>query len=161
MNGNWLFHSLSRHPYSLKLKGLRWGDVDFENGTITFHVPKTAHHGNGYAEPVIPMFGNCRSREFLQAERNELLEDFDPKTNRLNEQPVSLELSLEIDSAQAFEVGVKVRCSPDGKEQAAIVYDAVAHQLKIDMTQSTLRKDVAYLDSPIAMAIAEKPSATV
>jgi hypothetical protein len=107
------------------------------------------------------MFGNCRSREFLQAERNELLEDFDPKTNRLNEQPVSLELSLEIDSAQAFEVGVKVRCSPDGKEQAAIVYDAVAHQLKIDMTQSTLRKDVAYLDSPIAMAIAEKPSATV
>lgn len=71
----------------------------------------------------------------------------------------SLELALEIDPAQAFEVGVKVRCSPDGKEQTAIVYDAVSHRLKIDMSQSTLRNDVVYLDSPIAMAIEQKPRA--
>ncbi len=50
----------------------------------------------------------------------------------------SLELSLEIDPAQAFDVGVKVRCSPDGKEQTAIVYDAVSHQLKIDMTRGAV-----------------------
>jgi sucrose-6-phosphate hydrolase SacC (GH32 family) len=71
-----------------------------------------------------------------------------------NVQGDSLELALEIDPKQALEVGLKVRCSPDGKEQTAIVYDPVARMLKIDMSQSTLRSDVSYSDSPIGMAIA-------
>jgi len=73
-----------------------------------------------------------------------------------NIQGDSLELALEIDPAQAIEVGVKVRCSPDGKEETAIVYDAVAKMLKIDMTQSTLRSDVSYSYTPLDMAIAGK-----
>jgi sucrose-6-phosphate hydrolase SacC (GH32 family) len=71
-----------------------------------------------------------------------------------NIQGDSLELALEIDPAQAIEVGVKVRCSPDGKESTAIIYDAVAKMLKIDMTQSTLRDDVLYTSTPLGMAIA-------
>jgi beta-fructofuranosidase len=71
-----------------------------------------------------------------------------------NVQGDSLELALEIDPKQALEVGVKVRCSPDGNEQTAIVYDPVAGMLKIDMSQSTLRSDVLYTTSPIGMAIA-------
>jgi beta-fructofuranosidase len=61
----------------------------------------------------------------------------------------SLELALEIDPKQAFEVGVKVRCSPDGKEETAVFYDAVSKMLKIDMSQSTERTDVSYEISPI------------
>ena len=61
----------------------------------------------------------------------------------------SLELAVEIDPGQAREVGLKVRCSPDGKEETVIVYDTVAKMLKIDMSRSTLRTDVMYRDRPI------------
>jgi sucrose-6-phosphate hydrolase SacC (GH32 family) len=69
----------------------------------------------------------------------------------------SFELALEIDMEQALQVGVKVRCSPNGQEETAIVYDAVSKTLKIDMSRSTLRTDVIYGNSPIGMAFANQP----
>ncbi|MBN1420700.1 MAG: GH32 C-terminal domain-containing protein, partial [Planctomycetes bacterium] len=60
-----------------------------------------------------------------------------------------LEIALEIDPRRAKEVGLKVRCSPDGREETGIAYDAAAKVLKIDMTKSTLRKDVAYCEGPL------------
>jgi beta-fructofuranosidase len=56
----------------------------------------------------------------------------------------SLELALEIDPGQAREVGVKVRCSPDGREETVVAYDTQAKTLKVDMSRSTLRPDVLY-----------------
>ena len=50
----------------------------------------------------------------------------------------SLELAVEIDPAQAREVGVKVRCSPDGLEETAIVWAPEEKKLKIDMSRSSL-----------------------
>jgi beta-fructofuranosidase len=69
----------------------------------------------------------------------------------------SLELAVEIDPGKARQVGLKVRCSPDGREETAIVYDAVAKKLKIDMSRSTLRDDVTYLNQAIPMAFFDKP----
>ena len=64
---------------------LRWGDVNWKLGRITVRSPKTEHH-EGKAERVIPLFPELR--QYLQAVLDELLEDFDPKANRLSEQPV-------------------------------------------------------------------------
>ena len=69
----------------------------------------------------------------------------------------SLELAVEIDPGKAREVGLKVRCSPDGKEETAIVYDAVAKRLKVDMSRSTLRTDVVYGERPIDMVFYNEP----
>jgi len=60
-----------------------------------------------------------------------------------------LELALEIDPGKAGAVGLKVRCSPDGKEETGIWYDAENSLLKIDMSKSTLRDDVVYCPGPI------------
>jgi len=59
-----------------------------------------------------------------------------------------LELAVEIDPGDAQTVGVKVRCSPDGEEQTAIWYEPAAGTLKIDMSRSTLRRDVTYGSPP-------------
>ncbi|MHC4477555.1 MAG: GH32 C-terminal domain-containing protein [Planctomycetota bacterium] len=55
-----------------------------------------------------------------------------------------LELTVEIEPGSARQVGVAIRCSPDGAEQTTIYYDAASKSLKMDMSQSTLRDDVAY-----------------
>ncbi len=68
----------------------------------------------------------------------------------------SMELALEIDPGSAKQVGLKVRCSGDGKEETGIWYDVVAKKLRIDMSQSTLRTDVVYCDSPIRMGGAKR-----
>lgn len=69
----------------------------------------------------------------------------------------SLELCLEIDPGQATEVGLKVRCSPDGKEETGIVYNPAAKTLTIDMAKSTLRTDVAYGAKLLEMAWRNEP----
>ncbi len=56
----------------------------------------------------------------------------------------SIELALEINPANAREVGLKVRCTPDGQEETAIWYESATGKLKVDVTYSTLRKDVVY-----------------
>jgi len=64
---------------------LRWGDIDLEGGRITVRSPKTAHH-EGKGERVMPLFPELRP--YLEAVRDELLADFDPKRKRLSEQSV-------------------------------------------------------------------------
>jgi integrase len=64
---------------------LRWGDIDFELGRIDVRASKTEHHvGKGVR--TIPLFDELRP--LLQTALDELLETFDPKANRLSEQPV-------------------------------------------------------------------------
>jgi sucrose-6-phosphate hydrolase SacC (GH32 family) len=50
----------------------------------------------------------------------------------------SIELKLEIDPGNAEQVGVKVCCSPDGKEETLVYYDAADKKLKIDTRKSSL-----------------------
>ena len=59
-----------------------------------------------------------------------------------------LELAVEIEPGSASQIGLKVRCSPDGKEETVFFYDAVAKKLKMDMSRSTMRDDVAYPEGP-------------
>jgi sucrose-6-phosphate hydrolase SacC (GH32 family) len=71
----------------------------------------------------------------------------------------SLELSIEVDMANAKQFGVKVCCSPDGQEQTSIVCDPAAKALTVDTTRTTLSKEVVqpfpntylafYADNPI------------
>lgn len=50
----------------------------------------------------------------------------------------SIELAIEMTGAGAKQFGVKVCCSPDGKEQTLVYYDAVDKKLKIDTRKSSL-----------------------
>ena len=56
-----------------------------------------------------------------------------------------LELAVEVKLDGAREFGVKVRSSPDGAEQTAVVYDNEARKLKVDVGRSTLDKGIQYL----------------
>lgn len=60
---------------------LTWGDTE----RITVRSPKTAHH-EGHEERFVPIFPELRP--YLQAARDELLADFDPKIEKLSQQPV-------------------------------------------------------------------------
>ena len=48
----------------------------------------------------------------------------------------SLELFIDMESADASEFGVKVRVSPDGQEETSIFYDASEGTLKVDTRKS-------------------------
>ena len=48
----------------------------------------------------------------------------------------SLELIIDMESAQASQFGVKVCVSPDGQEETAIFYDATEAKLKVDTRKS-------------------------
>jgi beta-fructofuranosidase len=50
----------------------------------------------------------------------------------------SIELKLEIAPGSAKQVGLKVCCSPDGKEETLVYYDAADKKLKIDTRKSSL-----------------------
>ena len=65
--------------------GLRWGDIDFDSGRMVVRSPKTAHH-DGKGQRTMPLFPELRP--YLEAVREEFLEGFDPKAQRLSEQPV-------------------------------------------------------------------------
>ena len=55
-----------------------------------------------------------------------------------------LELAVEIDPQEAREVGLKVRRSPGGEEETAISYDAAATVLRIDVSRSSLDREIRY-----------------
>lgn len=55
-----------------------------------------------------------------------------------------LEMAVEIDPGDAKAVGMKVRCTPDGKEETAIWYDSARQKLIVDVSKSTQRDDLAY-----------------
>jgi integrase len=68
---------------------LKWGDVDWKANRLNVPSPKTARHGKAYR--TVPMFPELRP--YLQSVLDELLaSDFDPKANRLSEQPVITEI---------------------------------------------------------------------
>jgi len=50
----------------------------------------------------------------------------------------SIEISLDITGDSAKQFGVKVCCSPDGKEQTLVYYDAADKKLKVDTRKSSL-----------------------
>jgi sucrose-6-phosphate hydrolase SacC (GH32 family) len=60
-----------------------------------------------------------------------------------------LELAVTLDPGSAREVGVKVRCAPDGAEETAIWYRPADGVLSIDMSRSTTRTDVVYTENPL------------
>ena len=60
----------------------------------------------------------------------------------------TLELGLEIDPAGAHEVGVAVRCSPDGAEQTPVVYDARAGVIRVDVSRSSLDREIVISPLP-------------
>ena len=53
-----------------------------------------------------------------------------------------IELQLTISPGDANAVGIKVRCTPDGKEQTTILIDLQAETLSIDTSNSSTRDDV-------------------
>ena len=55
-----------------------------------------------------------------------------------------LELAVEMESVGAQQFGVKVRCSPDGAEETAVLYDAACSTLKVDVSRSTLDRAIRY-----------------
>jgi sucrose-6-phosphate hydrolase SacC (GH32 family) len=55
-----------------------------------------------------------------------------------------LEIALTMQPGDAREFGVKVRCSPDGEEETAIVCQSQAGILKVELEQSTLNKSAEY-----------------
>ena len=57
-----------------------------------------------------------------------------------------LELAVEVDVAEPEgEFGVKVRCSPEGEEQTAIVCNPRAKTLGVDISKSTLDESIRYI----------------
>jgi beta-fructofuranosidase len=50
----------------------------------------------------------------------------------------SIELALDMSAPDARQFGVKVCCSPDGKEETLVYYDATDRKLKVDTRQSSL-----------------------
>ena len=56
----------------------------------------------------------------------------------------SLELAVEMEPEGAQEFGVRVRCSHDGAEQTAVLYDASSGKLRVDISSSTLDKSIRY-----------------
>ncbi|MBI4553160.1 MAG: glycoside hydrolase family 32 protein [Candidatus Latescibacteria bacterium] len=55
-----------------------------------------------------------------------------------------LELAMEIHPEDSRACGVRVRCSPDGAERTAVVYDTSARTLNVDLSQSTLDPGIRY-----------------
>jgi sucrose-6-phosphate hydrolase SacC (GH32 family) len=55
-----------------------------------------------------------------------------------------LELAIEMAPQDAKELGVKVRCSPDGVEQTVILCDLKSNALKIDVSRSSSNKEIVY-----------------
>jgi beta-fructofuranosidase len=49
-----------------------------------------------------------------------------------------IELNIEMSADTAAQFGVKVCCSPDGREQTSIYYDAKEKKLVVDVSQSTI-----------------------
>ena len=72
----------------------------------------------------------------------------------------SLEIAVDINPGDAKECGLKVRCSPDGKEQTVISYNKEEKTLKIDVSKSTLDKEVQYKDCAMTFS-GENPLVTV
>jgi beta-fructofuranosidase len=56
----------------------------------------------------------------------------------------TMEIVAEFDPGDAIEVGIVVRCSPDGREQTRVLYDCAEQHVVIDASRSSL-EDTAHL----------------
>ena len=56
----------------------------------------------------------------------------------------SLELAIDLQPEGTHEFGIKVRRSPDGAEETAIIFDPKSGTLKIDVSKSTLDPAIRY-----------------
>lgn len=94
------------------------------------------------AEELQTLRRNHRMRENLRvpAESSLALNDVRGDT---------LELAMEIEPGTAREIGLAVRCSPDGKEETVAWFRPEAKQLVLDMSRSTSRDDVVYTRGPL------------
>lgn len=72
----------------------------------------------------------------------------------------SLELDAEIDPGSARQLGLKVRCSPDGTEETAIIIDRDAGVVRIDFERSSLNKAITHLQYCMIFDGSPNPSAT-
>jgi sucrose-6-phosphate hydrolase SacC (GH32 family) len=61
----------------------------------------------------------------------------------------TLELAIEIDPGEAKEVGLAVRCTPDGREQTTVWLRPGSKTLALDVSKSTRRQDVVYTQGPL------------
>ena len=61
-----------------------------------------------------------------------------PSTTRVDLQGATLEILAEFKPSRATQIGLKVRCAPDGSEQTLIVYDPDTGWLSIDREHSSL-----------------------
>ena len=55
-----------------------------------------------------------------------------------------LEIDLEIDPGSASQVGLRVRRSPQGEEETIITYEPASSKLILEVTRSSLDKNVRY-----------------
>jgi beta-fructofuranosidase len=69
-----------------------------------------------------------------------------------------LEIVAEFEPGDAKQVGVKVRCSPDGEEQTCIVYDRLARRLVLNRERSSLSPEVdrGVYEGPLDLADGER-----
>jgi len=69
-----------------------------------------------------------------------------------------LEIDAEFEPGDAKQVGVKVRCSPDGAEQTRIVYDRLARRLVLNRERSSLSPEVdrGVHEGPLDLADGER-----
>jgi beta-fructofuranosidase len=68
-----------------------------------------------------------------------------------------LEILAELDPGEATELGIGVRCAPDGTEQTLIRYDCLQGHLLIDRQRSSMSEDVQrdVREGPLALAADE------
>ncbi|MCX5662676.1 MAG: glycoside hydrolase family 32 protein [Planctomycetota bacterium] len=71
----------------------------------------------------------------------------------------SLELDIEIDPGQARQVGLKLRCSPDGAEETTVVVDRDANVVRVEFGRSSLDKAVVHLKYCMIFDGSENPPA--
>ncbi len=92
-----------------------------DDGTLHMDVPKEIEN----------LRYNPRSKNNISVKANsqQLLEDITGN---------SIELAIEMTSANAKQFGLKVCCSPDNAEETLIYYDSTDEKLKIDTTKSGL-----------------------
>ncbi len=72
-----------------------------------------------------------------------------PKDEDVSLQEISgddLELFVEIDPGEAEEIGVKVRCSPDGSEETLISYMPDKQVLRVNFEKTTVLDNVSYVN---------------
>lgn len=131
----------------------RVGSTREATGSGVMSLPRTLELGEDDSLRVAP----AEELAALRRNRRELAAGETPLELPVGETPLeapgglAYELAVEIDPLEASAVGLKLYCSPDGREETGLWYDRARKLLLIDTTWSTLRDDVTYGITPIAI----------